>query len=107
MNYEMDSTVKTNIKYDYKNSESTIFNRVLSNLSKLFGGLEYNEMRVNLNDMSYVSPPPPDINKPKHDQFEYKIEFPSGIDEWNEKGKDGWEMVAVTKCEDIIWKRKL
>ena len=102
MDYEMDSTIKSDIKYVYKNSEKTLFNRVLVGMSKLFGGLEYNEMKVNLNDMSYIP-----SDKPKRDQFEYRIELPTGIEEWNQKGKDGWEMVAVTKCEDIIWKRKL
>lgn len=43
----------------------------------------------------------------KGDQFEYRIELPVGLDEWNEKGKNGWEMVTVTKCDDIIWKRKI
>ena len=100
-NYQMDSTLNAEIKYNY--TEKTIFNRILIGLAKIFGSLECNEMKVN--NMSYISP----LNNPKHDQFEYEIT--NNMVDLNERGKDGWEMVTIIpgyeNSKEIIWKRKL
>lgn len=107
-NYQIDLTVEAEMKYDYKNSEKPLFNKILSNLSKIFGGLEYHEMKVDLNDMNYISTSP-DIDKSKHDQFEYQIT--NSMVDLNERGRDGWEMVTIVSnyenSKEIIWKRKI
>jgi hypothetical protein len=85
--------------------DKPIFSRIIDNLSTLFGGLDYTRHKIP--DFEY-SPDPP---TKKFDEYEYLYEkwetTGNNTDEWNIRGKEGWEMVQRDFNGFIIWKRKI
>ena len=50
MDYNINKTFDSEVNYDYK--EKSIFNKILTNLSTVFGGLDYNQMKINTSSVS-------------------------------------------------------
>ena len=109
-NINITNSTIDDVKYEYK--EKSIFGTVLGKISNVFGGLDYQQ------DMKNEKT---EKESESDEQFEYLHDVSyndtdlKNIENWNKRGKDGWEMVQrsldstgnnfeVTK---IIWKRKL
>jgi hypothetical protein len=114
MNKNMENINTTNsniyVKYEYKKE-----NPVLNWISKLFGELNYNEMKMNETDIGCQNIETENVVT-NNDKFEYKYEklevSGNNIDEWNVRGKEGWEMIQRetdnrNSISYIIWKRKI
>jgi len=97
MDYNINTTFDSEVNYDYK--EKSIYNKILTKLSTIFGGLDYNQMKID--DVSSVSDLP-------LEQWEYYRDNTSSMDvkDWNLKGSEGWELVNLIDGF-LIWKRKI
>ena len=91
------------LNYQFKKKDnSSVFNRVLTKMSHIFGGLDYHEMKVRENgDLTY-------LDETDFDQWEYKMEnLGPRLEIWKIRGQEGWEMVQMSDSGNIIWKRKI
>jgi hypothetical protein len=82
----------------------------------MFGGLEYNDMRIKnayANQLSEEEELKKEWEFIERFQWDYKIdkfeylEEQTPFNEWNQKGLEGWEMVQRDSDKSIIWKRKI
>ena len=97
------NTPDIELNYQFKKKDdSSVFNKVLMKMSNVFGGLDYHDMKVKTSDLSYME------SEPIFDQWEYKMEnLGPRLEIWNDRGKEGWEMVQMSDSGNVIWKRKI